>query len=218
MINSKKICLLVFLKIVFSKILFSNSFNLEIQPDTFNYKTSDNITRDYIHFLKKQGIDTVLIFYSSEGKSIKYINVTNFIYFQKGNAYISFQTAYPIDSRKKGQIYFAQNRQLAKSDENKIENILGNVLGFSEMAKNDDKPFKNMWKKRKWRKLYLFGFESANQENIYDIKASGIYNRSFGKTIPSNHSLLYKQKRSAIRIYKLLKKYTSGDLKKVLKS
>lgn len=188
------------------------------QPDTFNYKTSENITRDYFHFLKKQNIDTILIFYTSEGKSIKYINITNFIYLKKGNAYMSFHTTYPIDSRKKGQIYFVQNRLLSQLDENKIENILGKISGLSEMPKNEDKPFNNMWRKRKWRKLYLFGIDSANQEDIYDFKASGIYNRSYRNTQPASHSLLFKHKRQSIRIYKLLKSYIIRDLNMILGS
>jgi len=201
----------------FENISIGNFYKTNnLHPDTFNYKTSENITRDYIHFLKNQDIDTILVFYTSEGKSIKYINITNYIYFQKGQIYMSFHTTYPIDSRKKGQIYFAQNRLLKQSDENKIEKIFRKTSSFSEMTKNIEKPFKNMWKKRKWRKLYLFGFDLANQEDIYDLKASGIYNRSYRNTKPTNHSSLYKQKRVAIRVYNLLKKYFYKDLDIIL--
>lgn len=207
----------LFFFICFIQTSFSNNIIANYQPDTFNYRTSENIAKDYINFLKNQNIDTILIFYTSEGKLMKYINITNYVYFHKGQVFISYQTTYPIDSKQKGQIYFAQNKKLNYLHENKIKKILFRDMNFSEKLNDENKPFENMWKKRKWRKLYLFGIEANNQDNIYNYQAVGILNRSFANTKSSNHSLLFKQKRLAKKLYKLLKNYTTTDIKKILK-
>ncbi|OFX49053.1 MAG: hypothetical protein A2046_14765 [Bacteroidetes bacterium GWA2_30_7] len=212
----KQLLIIIIFKIYCTNISKANYITYQNQLDTFNYKISENITKDYLNFLKHQGIDTILILYTSEGKSIKYINITNYIYVFKGHVYLSFHTIYPIDSKKKGQIYFAQNKLLKLADENKYTDNILKILNLSKKTDNESKPFNNMWKKRKWRKLYLFGLESDKYENIYTFNAVSINNRSYGNTKLSNHAYLFKQKRIAKKMYHLLKNYTLENIKKIL--
>jgi hypothetical protein len=200
-----KIILLGTLIIIVNQITIAINFN---KPDTFDFSKSENMLEGYIDFLKSKSVDSLIIIEISKGKKLEYSSFRCFLFIDNGRSYFSYYSNYTMPKQNQKKLISHQFISLPEKKKRILLNCFSKHIADTISFNSNEKPFKNMWKKRKWRNIIIPNSNDLSLKNSLIIK-----NRALSNTPSEYRSIMKKYKQTANRLFDTINPIISVDLK-----